>query len=350
MTDDAEERALRRMNERLDEYEHICRGCSLFMTKECCGCPSIQKTPYLHLEYCRHGHWDKRSTTTKGSIMNKLTIGMATYDDYDGVYFSIQALRMSQYRHMIHEIIVIDNNPDSKQGKATAELVRSKIGCRAKYIPYTEKKSTSIRSKIFEAATGDYVLVMDCHVLLDPLGAPLMLKFLNQPATDDLIHGVLLSDSLDNLASEMKEGWNDKFYGQWYCRPNIKVSDDPFEIRMHGLGLFMAKRTSWLGFNPLFRGWGGEEGYIHEKYRTHGRKVICLPFLRWLHRFARPNGIPYTFDYRDRVFNYTVGWAEVGMNLTEMRKHFEQHYPVQVVRDTMNEALVASGKQPLTFE
>ena len=27
-------------------------------------------------------------------MSKKLTIGMATYDDYDGVYFSIQAIRM----------------------------------------------------------------------------------------------------------------------------------------------------------------------------------------------------------------------------------------------------------------
>ena len=52
-----------------------------------------------------------------------LTVGMATYDDYDGVYFSLQALRM--YHRLGHEIeiIVVDNNPDSSSGRATKDLV-----------------------------------------------------------------------------------------------------------------------------------------------------------------------------------------------------------------------------------
>ena len=43
----------------------------------------------------------------------KLTIGMATFDDYHGVYFSIQALRM-YHPEVIDdiEILVVDNNPD----------------------------------------------------------------------------------------------------------------------------------------------------------------------------------------------------------------------------------------------
>ena len=46
-----------------------------------------------------------------------LTVGMATYDDYDGVYFSVQALRMYNRLGNDMEIIVVDNNPDSPSGK-----------------------------------------------------------------------------------------------------------------------------------------------------------------------------------------------------------------------------------------
>ena len=54
----------------------------------------------------------------------KLTIGMATFDDFDGVYFSVQALRM-YHSEVIDdiEIIVIDNNPASHHGKAIRNLI-----------------------------------------------------------------------------------------------------------------------------------------------------------------------------------------------------------------------------------
>ena len=43
-----------------------------------------------------------------------------------------------------------------------------------------------------------------------------------------------------------------------------------FDIPMHGLGLFACRRAAWPGFHPKFRGFGGEEGYIHEKFRQCG--------------------------------------------------------------------------------
>ena len=66
---------------------------------------------------------------------------MATFDDYHGVYFSIQALRMYHPEIMDEtEIIIIDNNPDSAHGKDCANL---RGHCpNLKYIPFTEYKST----------------------------------------------------------------------------------------------------------------------------------------------------------------------------------------------------------------
>jgi hypothetical protein len=49
-------------------------------------------------------------------------------------------------------------------------------------------------------------------------------------------------------------------------------------IPAQGMGVFACRKNNWLGFNPKFRGFGGEEGYIHEKYRKNGKQVICLPF------------------------------------------------------------------------
>ena len=95
----------------------------------------------------------------------RLTIGMATFDDFDGVYFSVQALRM-YHSEVINdiEIIVIDNNPDGNHGQAIRNL---KDQAKIKYIPFGKYKSTAVRNLIFENASAPYVVSMDCHVLFE---------------------------------------------------------------------------------------------------------------------------------------------------------------------------------------
>ena len=51
---------------------------------------------------------------------------------------------------------------------------------------------------------------------------------------------------------------------------------------------FALSRTAFTTDAGCFREFGGEEWYIHEKYRQAGAKCLCLPFLRWQHRFADP--------------------------------------------------------------
>ena len=45
--------------------------------------------------------------------MKKLTIGIPVYDDYDGVFFTLQALRFAYRLNDWIEFLVVDNNPDS---------------------------------------------------------------------------------------------------------------------------------------------------------------------------------------------------------------------------------------------
>jgi hypothetical protein len=89
-------------------------------------------------------------------------------------------------------------------------------------------------------------------------------------------------------------------------------------------GLFACRRAAWPGFNRNFRGFGGEEGYIHEKFRQRGGRTLCLPFLRWLHRFGRPLGAPYSNRWEDRIRNYVIGFTELGLDTGEMEVHFAQ--------------------------
>ena len=95
----------------------------------------------------------------------------------------------------------------------------------------------------------------------------------------------------------------------------------PFEIPAMGMGLFACRRDSWLGFAKGVYGFGAEEWCIHERYRQAGHKTLCLPFLRWWHRFAR-KAAPYPALRHHKVRNYVLEFCELGLDPTPIYQHF----------------------------
>ena len=63
----------------------------------------------------------------------------------------------------------------------------------------------------------------------------------------------------------------------------------------------------------------GEECYIHEKYRQAGRKTICLPFLKWVHRFDRAEKVKYPLSDSSKVKNYLLEFLELGLDFTSVK-------------------------------
>lgn len=256
-----------------------------------------------------------------------LTVGMATFDDFDGVYFSVQSLRLHHGEVLDEiEIVVVDNNPRGPHGQAVAEFLKGVPNSR--YLPYTKEVSTAVRNFVFEAAETPYVLCMDCHVLLCPRSLRRLIEYYDShPLTGDLLQGPMLSDSfaVEKICTHMDPKWASCMFGTWGRDPRgLDPDSPPFEIPMHGMGLFSCRKAAWLRFNENFRGFGAEEGYIHEKYRQAGHSTLCLPFLRWLHRFARPAGTGYPVKLHDRIHNYLVGWLELGLDTDPILDHFQQ--------------------------
>lgn len=248
--------------------------------------------------------------------MPKLTIGMCCFDDYDGVYFTCQSLRtylpFCKNKDNV-EILVVDNNPESKDGEATKNFCLNSQ--EVKYIPYAEKTGTSVRNQIFNNASGEYCLCLDSHVLLLPNSLTALMNYYeNNPHCKDIVQGPMMYDSLKDGYSHFIPEWGDFMYGRWGSNKEALAKNMPFEIPMQGLGLFSCKTENWLGFNEHFKGFGGEEGYIHEKFRQNGGRAMCIPQLRWLHRFGRPKGIPYPNTIEDRAWNYFIGWLELTGN------------------------------------
>jgi hypothetical protein len=260
---------------------------------------------------------------TAARFPRRLSIGMATYDDYDGVYFTVQSMRLNNPElEGALEFIVIDNNPDGPCSDALSQLGNWINGYR--YIPRGEWSGTAIRNAVFEEASSPFVLCVDSHVVIAP-GAlsKLVAYFEAHPDSPDLLQGPMLYDDLRHIVTHMEPRWRAGMYGIWETDPRgVDPAYPAFDIPMHGLGLFACRRTAWPSFHAAFRGFGGEEGYIHEKIRRRGGRTLCLPFLRWLHRFGRPQGLSYANRWEDRIRNYIIGFNELGLDTAEMELHF----------------------------
>lgn len=275
-----------------------------------------------------------------------LSIGMSTFDDFDGVYFSIQALRMYHpiLKEIDYEIIVIDNNPNGEHGKSVKGLVENWTQNRGRYIPFTSKTSTAVRNEIFKNSNGLYTISIDCHVLLLPNAIDKLLQYYGEnPNCKNIVQGPLVYDDLKNYSTHFDPQWRDSMYGTWGTNKEAFDKKEPFEIPMMGLGLFSCETKNWPGFNELFKGFGGEEGYIHEKFRQIGGKAICLPELGWVHRFGRPNGVKYRLVLEDRIWNYYVGWLEIYKDpnhemITSITEHFKDKIPKGSIERIFEEA------------
>lgn len=269
------------------------------------------------------GAWPSPTSPTEGA--RRLTIGMATYDDYDGVYFTLQALRLHQAEALDDvEFIVVDRDPTGPCAAALKDLERWIPGYR--YVPHDEASETTARDRIFEEARGDFVLCLDCHVLLAPGSLARLMAYLRDtPETNDLLQGPLVRDDLRCLSTHLRPAWRQGAYGVAASDPaGADPGFPPFEIPMQDMGLLVCMRKAWPGAHPQFRGLWGHEGYIHEQIRRRGGEVLCLPFLRWTKRLHQPMGTTYNdHHWEDRVANYLIGFRALAWNTDAVIDHYK---------------------------
>ncbi len=101
------------------------------------------------------------ATTVSSLTPPELTIGMATYKDFDGVYFTLQALRLYQDVEGV-EFLVVDNYGCDDTRRFVASI-------QGRYVRATESVgSAAAKNVVFQEARGDAVLCCDSHVLFPP--------------------------------------------------------------------------------------------------------------------------------------------------------------------------------------
>ena len=139
--------------------------------------------------------------------MPKLTIGMSVFEDFHGVYFSIQALRLA-YQDILDdlEFLIIDNSPETPHGKAVKNFIAQLPN--GKYIPQTEWVSTASRDLIFQNSRTPYTMSMDSHVLFEDGAIKKLIDYYeSNPETNNLLQGPLLYDNLKDISTHFDPVW-----------------------------------------------------------------------------------------------------------------------------------------------
>jgi hypothetical protein len=269
-----------------------------------------------------------------------LTISMATYDDYDGVYFTIQALRLYHWLPAQTEFIILDNNPTSDHGRALAKFADGLEGVRV--IEVTDRRSSFIKYDIAKHAQGDVILGLDCHVLLQPGFIDHMMTYWDyNPDSRNMLTGPLLYNGLTNTSVKMLPQWRGDDFGCWGDDKKAMSEGLPFEVEMQGMGCFSFLRKHFPEINPAFSGFGAEEWYVAEKTRQNGGKVICHPKLGWNHRFEWPKR-SFPLCLEDKVRNYYRGWRELyGSDDHAMMRIMRMHWLTVMPADKLD-AIISS--------
>lgn len=280
--------------------------------------------------------------------------------------------------------LVVENDPQSKHAQQLKGLAQNIPNIKiVDYTEKTG--TSAARNKIIEEATTTFVLVMDCHVMLCPVVNTLdrLFSFIEyNPKTNDLYSGPLVYDTMQHFSTHFNDTWGASMWGQWgsawqctceeynfavqkdendkavfvdletqekinkcvycdrefpketsfyghekplaangYSRVGSGDHQQPIKIFAQGLGLFLTRKNAWLKFNEHCVGFGGEECYIHTKYRQNGRHCYNLPFLKWLHRFGRPDGVQYILTLENKIKNYVLEFLELGLDLSPVKQH-----------------------------
>jgi hypothetical protein len=244
--------------------------------------------------------------------VKRLTIGMAAFQDFGPTAMTLQALRArGDFDPATMDLLVVDNFGDDRLRALCAAT-------RVRYVRWTEVQgSAPAKGRVFAESQSEWTFCIDPHIILTiPDALSRFLRWADaHPGDDSLLHGPLAYDGYDSGADRLTgETFGlDGVWGQWGgSLPSVDA--EPHEIPKMGMGLFGCRTAAWIPFASGLRGFGGEEGILHGKWRNRGRAVRCLPFMRWWHLF-RKEPAPYQPQEHDKIRNTVIGFVDAGLDL-----------------------------------
>lgn len=263
----------------------------------------------------------------------RVTFGFPFSSDPGG-WWTLQSFKL-YHPHLLGdcEIIVVDNSkPDCKISAEFAGHVKSNHP-EVRYLRDPGPPSSCLyKERLFREATGDVVICVDAHVLLERQAIDAILTYFEaRPESKDLITGVCcnaagrIQGTNQHLkASEpyplardatVRHGYvcRGGQLGTWVIDPRgTDPTGEPYEIEMNGSWLLAMRREAWPGFHPFSYGFGGNEPFIYRKVQLAGGRVVTHPAVRGVHNFASAHGRGYAPLAEDKIRNYLVAAKTLG--------------------------------------
>ena len=260
--------------------------------------------------------------------MKKLTIGMACYDDVQGVFWSLSILNQFHQTNKNPEVelIVIDDMPQQQKDLPNVAALSG-----AKYVHKPKNKGPAhAKNSVFEEATGLYTLLLDSHVLCAPNSIAHLLHCIDADLLgNDIWSGPLINESGNIYGTHLELNWRGQFFGTWAADKSV---EEKKQMQIPGMGsaFFCCKTENFkkVPFPHEYKGFAGEEIVLSELHRqAFGSKHYCISALKWQHRFLRDRPISYTLTVNDKFMNYLIGFYKCGWNTIAVADYFRRHLP-----------------------
>ncbi|XP_034945059.1 polypeptide N-acetylgalactosaminyltransferase 35A [Chelonus insularis] len=214
-------------------------------------------------------------------------------------------------KHLLHEIILIDDYSDSSETHENIKkYVNDNFNGLVKFFK-TERREGLIRAKIFGAkkATGSVLIFLDSHIEVNKMWIePLLERIKESPTIVAMpVIDVINSDTFQYTASPLvRGGFNWGLHFKWDNLPkNTLIQDEDFvkpikSPTMAG-GLFAIDRNYFFEMGEYDSGmdiWGGENLEISFRIWMCGGSIELIPCSRVGHVFRRrrPYGNDSQFD------------------------------------------------------
>ena len=194
------------------------------------------------------------------------------------LWFTLQGLMHAGFNEHV-EILVVDNEPSADVREVCEYFSRPCL----RYVEAGEIKGVNYpRSVGASQARGEWLLVLDSHVLMQPGSWAQIRDRIESGAYPPraLIHfGVSFGAPL--VWGAYRLTFDTNFWGTWH---HLVPADaqQPYPIAATGNWAFLTRLSDWQlcgGFNEEFRGYGGDEIYLQLKYWRAGGQVLLDPLV-----------------------------------------------------------------------
>ena len=284
----------------------------------------------------------------------KLTIGIYTHDDYDGVRYLIDSIRLNDPDILSDiEFSIIDNCPGTPNSDAIIEYLKTAVKNVAfSYNAFGRYSNHIWRFEAVELAKTPYVVVVESKLQFAPGALKALINFFDAGLDNGLIiTGPRIKDDFSGVLTHFRYAWDGEFYGIAEKDERADTQTEAFEIEGLLPGLFAVRKDSFFKIpKGPFAGNGiyGEDVVLSlTNFVVKNKRALCLPALKWSCRMVKASGSAIPDSVLNRFHNYSTAFLllDAKDKLAELKSQFAN----SISEERMSE-IISKCKLSLNFK